>query len=237
MAKETNTSSGKIGPVVTYQLYGKTVIRSKPCKYKRTESTKKRSANFGVAARASKTLRPMLSHVIPFPKDIFMQCRFVGAISKWLKTTALHDLVPQTKLPSITGFQFNNETSLNERLKIELELTKTGTNELRLHIPSFIPTLSFAAPAHTINVECRISAAGCMLSNGNATGNFETTIIIPFSAIPVPAQDIIITIPTPAGSILLTAMALLFHAKKKGVIAINDKAPFMPAGVINAMYC
>jgi hypothetical protein len=54
---------------------------------KQPAATKIRSGNFGIAARAGKTLRSGLIPSMPNATDQSMQNSFSGAISKWLGTS------------------------------------------------------------------------------------------------------------------------------------------------------
>ncbi len=87
MAKVTDVFvSGSLGNIIFYRRMGTQCARSRALHVKQSAATKTRSANFGIAARAGKTLRSGLMSSIPNVTDRSMQSRFSGAISKWLGT-------------------------------------------------------------------------------------------------------------------------------------------------------
>ena len=61
--------SGSLENVVFYRRMGKSCVRIKRESIKQTDATKKRSANFGIAARAGRGLRAGLQQVMPLPTD------------------------------------------------------------------------------------------------------------------------------------------------------------------------
>lgn len=66
MAKVTDVFlNGTIGNVVFYRRMGTNCARSRPLHVKQSAATKIRSGNFGIAARAGKTLRSGLTHSMP----------------------------------------------------------------------------------------------------------------------------------------------------------------------------
>ena len=73
--------NGSMGNVVFYRRMGTNCARSRALHVKQSAATKIRSANFGIAARAGKTLRSGLTPSMPNATDRSMQSRFSGAIS------------------------------------------------------------------------------------------------------------------------------------------------------------
>ena len=65
---------------------------------KRTDATKRRSKNFGIASTATKILRQHFGDRLPFPKDKHMQRRFFGAVAKWLGCKDTAELPPEDDL-------------------------------------------------------------------------------------------------------------------------------------------
>jgi hypothetical protein len=51
-------------------------------------------------------------------KDKNMQRNFTKPIYQWLLTDPLHTATPADKLPFITGFEFNEKSLLQERLRL-----------------------------------------------------------------------------------------------------------------------
>jgi hypothetical protein len=237
MGKQTNLKYvGRDGNVIYYQLNGGYYMRMAPGSIKQTAATKIRSSNFAIAAGANRVLRSLLLLIIPFPKDKKMQNRFGGAIMKWLQLQTPEQLEPAPRLPYLSDFQFNEATSIRERWKVPLTVNKQAGDVLQLHIPAFIPKEKIAAPAWTNRVECTIAAASCDLKNSLGNGNSIHAFTIPYNDTPVPGQNIQLTIPMPAGSLVLVAVSLTYFVSKKSKQVATDNIAFIPSGIVAAMY-
>lgn len=238
MAAQNNVQfTGKVGNLIFYKRYGKYYIRMAPDRVRQSKATKKRSTNFGIAARAAAGLRSRLLPVIPFPADRQMQITFVGALAKWLKQSSVQNLQPDDILPHIHHFQFNDKTSIDERFRIPLVVAKTADNLFTLSLPAFVPAIYIFAPAHTVSVNCKITIAGCILKSGTPTGSHSVTLNFPYDHDEIPAQ--IISLPFQAaeeGNLVVTGMALEYNILKNGRIQKCSNSVFMPSGIIMAAY-
>jgi hypothetical protein len=225
--------SGKVENVVYYKRSGTYIARTIAENVKQSIATKIRSRNFGIASSAGSALRSLLLPVLPFPKDRKMQNKFAGAIARWLGLNNISDLLPTDSLPYVNHFDFNESTSIKERFKIPIDVTKPSANLIEVNIPAFIPTLCIAAPAHTESVELTVTVASCDLQNGVALGSFTSKINIPYNDTLVNARAISLGVPTDAGSLVITALSLsyLLAGEKK-----NSNAAFMPASVVDVRY-
>jgi hypothetical protein len=227
---------GRVKNIIYYELNGGYYTRIAPGRIKQTPATKIRSSNFAIAAGANRVLRSLLLPALPFPKDKKMQNRFGGAIMKWLQLQTPEQLEPATSLPYLQDFQFNEATSIPERWKVAITVTKQPGDVLQVHIPAFIPKEKMAAPAWTNRVECTLAAASCNLKNRLANGNSIQAFTIPYNDTPVPEQNIQMAVPMPAGSLVIVAVSLTcFVSKKRKQVATGNIA-FMPSGVVAAMY-
>jgi hypothetical protein len=95
----------------------------------------------------------------------------------------------------INHFSFIENTSIAARWKVQFSLSNALKNTIDLHISGFVPTLSMAAPAHPIAVECTITLAGCRVTDAQPTGNHTVQLTIPYHDTPVDAQVISFTAP------------------------------------------
>ncbi|MEO8406586.1 MAG: hypothetical protein ABI480_18385 [Chitinophagaceae bacterium] len=237
MAKEKQSLSGKIGPVVVYQLNGKNVVRSKPRRYKQTTGTKARSKNFGKASTLGAQLRSGLERVIPFPKDISMQTRLTGAISKWLGTTALKDVQPQKHIPWLSDFEFNEKAKLNSRWKELLKVGEPTTDGILLNIPAFIPVDVINGPAKTTSIECRIGAVSCNLLTQSGTKGFYTSFSFPNTDQKVATQEILMKVNTKPGNVVLVVSSLVYFGNKGGEKVEREEVRWRPVSIIIAFHC
>lgn len=223
---------GRINNVVFYQLGNTHVARSIPAHVRQTEATKARSRNFAVAASAGRILRSYWQLLLPNPKDKQMQGRFSGAIAKWLGQADVQDLPPQDNLPFISGFQFNSETTIAERLRLPLAVTATGGG-LLIDIPAFIPTQMITAPVRTVSIELLFTAAACGLQQNEYRGGAETQLQTLYNGNQQPAQQLLLAVPVTAGSLLVTVAAIRYTLTNG---TIEQRAAFLPAGVVDARW-
>lgn len=226
--------TGKINNIVFYQRSGTYIARSTPVIVKQSAATKVRSKNFGIVAVSGRVLRSSLQPALPFPKNKTMQSRFSGAIARWLALKDAGSLLPQTALPFINGFSFNEATGIAERWKLPLTVTKVDDQLLQLQIPAFTPAQVITAPAHTKAIECRIIAASCNLQSPTAQGSFSTILSIPYTGVPIPALLLPMALPVAAGYLVVTVVSFTYQLQngKK-----EHRPAFMPSGVIDARYC
>jgi len=145
MAKVTDVFlNGTIGNVAFYRRMGTQCAPSRPLHVKQSAATKIRSGNFGIAARAGKTLRSGLTPSMPNATDRSMQSRFSGAIAKWLGTSGIGELPATDAVPYISALEFT------------------------VSIDAFIPSKQISTPAGTGLVTLVISVTGMHLENRRA---------------------------------------------------------------------
>ena len=226
--------SGRVNNVVFFKRAGTYMARSLPATVKLSAATKVCNGNFGIASACGKSLRQLLQPVLPFPKDRRMQIRFSGAIAKWLGAADAAAMPPVTTIPFVQQFRFNDHTSIAERWKLPLTVEQPAASTITLHIPAFIPTQTITAPAHTVAVTCTITVAGCMLPDASPTGSHSTTIAIPYTDVLIPAQVMEWPLPAPAGTVIITAVALRYRLADGQYCS---GPAFLPASVIDARYC
>lgn len=226
--------SGSINNVVFYKLGHHYVARSKPATVQQTDATKIRSRNFGIASSAGRVLRSLLQAVLPFPKDKTMQRAFTGAIANWLKQSDAAALQPATNLPYIEGFSLNTATSLQETLRVPLQVIQNGGNGLQLLWPAFVPQQKMIAPAGTERISIRMVCAGVCLTNCNRYQQQTATLELPYNNVLLPAQVIDMPVEIAGGQLIVTALSLQYQLANGSVCT---KENWMPAGVIDARYC
>jgi hypothetical protein len=237
MAKVTDVFlNGTIGNVVFYRRMGTQCARSKPLHVKQSAATKIRSGNFGIAARAGKTLRNGLTASMPNATDRSMQNRFSGAISKWLGTSAIDELPSTDAVPYISALEFTKEQPVSQRFKVPLSISVPHANVVTVSIDPFIPSKQIVAPAGTKLVTLVISVSGCLLKTGESTGSETHTIDIPYNASTFPAQVLEFHVNTPSKSLVVTAAQLIYKRFEYNTWVQINKDAFVPAGVIDARH-
>lgn len=227
--------SGTFGNMVFYRRMGKACARIKRSHIKQTVATKKRSTNFGIAARTGKILRAGLINAMPNPRDRSMQSRFSGAFAKWLGQSDVNTLQPCEPVPYLTNFAFTKEDTFNERFKVQFSVNFTSTG-VEIRIAGFNPVRNISAPAGTVSVHLVIAVAGVKPAKGVAAGFASQTIEIPYSDTEIPPKILDFAIPADPGTLIVTAARLVYLGVKNNQKPILNKKEFDPAGVINAAY-
>jgi hypothetical protein len=237
MAKVTDVFlNGSVGNVVFYRRMGTNCARSRALHVKQSAATKIRSANFGIAARAGKTLRSGLTPSMPNATDRSMQSRFSGAIAKWLGTSGIDELPSADTVPYISALEFTKEQPVSQRFKVPLTISVPQANVLTVSIDAFIPSKQIVAPAGTGLVTLVISVAGCLLKTGEPTGSETHAIDIPYNDSTVAAQVLEFHVNTPSQSLVVTAARLIYNRFEYNSWVNMNKEAFVPAGMINARY-
>lgn len=227
--------TGRIGNIVFYKRGDKYYARAVSGSIRQTKATKKRATEFGKASRAGKILRQQLLAVIPFPADNKMQTRLVSALFQWLRSGNGSEQ-PGDPGPFLDGFSFTEGSTIKERWRVSLEVTKTAVGILQLKIPAFVPVTNISAPAGTVSVKCHIAAGGYHLKNGGEAGGFSTSLNYNYNDEPIPEQIISLPTPTRSGSLFVTGVSLEYFLNKKGHLQKSTNRGFMPAGIVKAMY-
>jgi hypothetical protein len=222
--------------VVFYRRMGTNCARSRALHVKQSAATKIRSANFGIAARAGKTLRSGLTPSMPNATDRSMQSRFSGAIAKWLGTSGIDELPSADTVPYISALEFTKEQPVSQRFKVPLTISVPQANVLTVSIDAFIPSKQIVAPAGTGLVTLVISVAGCLLKTGEPTGSETHAIDIPYNDSTVAAQVLEFHVNTPSQSLVVTAARLIYNRFEYNSWVNMNKEAFVPAGMINARY-
>lgn len=224
---------GRQGNTIFYKRSGTWISRSAPAKVKQTAAMKTRSSNFGLASAAGRQLRRQLETVLPFPRDKNMQNRFSGAIALWLKLQKKSSIAPDSDIPELSGFNFNENTSIAERFRIACTLSGNAGQPLQLHIPAFLPAKAITAPAHTSKVLFSIAAAVCKPGSDDWEDAGTFSFEVPYNNDPVAEQLISLPVNTNAGQLVVTAMCIRYQLSTAK--AVTNPA-FMPCSVINARF-
>lgn len=234
MAKQpTIFVKGSIGNVIFYERNGRPYARSKPGSVKQTANMKQRSLNFGIAARAGKTLRVQLAPLLPFPKDRKMQSRFSGALSQWLGTQPINELLPQPAVAALHGYNFNEACRLAERFKAPVHVSLPSTGQVTIDIAAFVPTQVLAAPAHTAYAELTVITTACRLADAMPVATEIFSRRIDYNNIQQPAQQLQYTIAAQPGTLVLVAASISFwRSNGKKEMREGD----LPAVVLGAAY-
>ena len=231
--------NGKINNVVFYTRYGKNFARSKPRKYKRTNAMKVRSRNFGIASSAARIIRMNLYKLIPFPKNKQMQSRFSSAVTKWIGSRDIQDILPETDIVLLNDFQFNEACRLQNRWKLSPVISNLSPGLLQLQLPAFTPMEAIIAPEHTVSVTLQVGVVAVKPGEAVPEKTISANLEIPFNDTQAGPYVIDLPVKTERGTLIITACALQFNVTERGNVnlVISDKPDYMPAAVVDARYC
>jgi hypothetical protein len=212
-------------------------MRSKPKKNKQTRATKASAMTFGKASKVVNKILPSFKPVISALITRRSRNLFVAAFNKWLHTDPLNTVEPLNDINPVTGFQFNEQTSLKERLRLLLNISRTAGDTLLLSIPAFDPVEAIIAPANTVMVEMCVVAGSCYMHSANDPAETcNATIEIDYTDGQQPAQQLELPVKTGAGYLCLVMVALKYTISRKGNTFVTNDLRWMPAGIVSAFY-
>lgn len=238
MARQGNIKlRGTFAGIEFYEWNQVDCMRLKPKTNKQTKATKASAKIFGTASRVGNKMTNTFKPAIPSLLDNRSRNYFVRSFNTWLQTRPLNTSVPLNELAPVTGFQFNEQTSLNARLKLALSITRTGHNTLLLSVPAFNPVDVITAPANTVAVEMRIVACSCDMSNTEyLIEKCSAKMNIQYVNQQLPAQQFELPVKAAPGNVSVIMVALKYTVNGKGDLFETNDMRWMPAGVISAFY-
>jgi hypothetical protein len=228
-----NFLSGRIGNIVFYKRAGKWIARAAAGKVKQSKATKSWSNIFGKASTAGKSLRVLLRDILPDKQDKEMQNDFSGAIARCMKLLEANGMQPLWPIPELGEHDFNKKTGVRERFRVAIKVSKLSDNLLQIYIPSFTPSRSIAAPAHTKRVDVHICTASCKLPGGQSQGSAGYSLPVPYDDQPISEQFIQLSVDCTPGSLLLTGIRMRYILAGEQQVL---KDAFTPSSIVDAAF-
>ena len=229
MAYQIDTEfTGTIENLIFYKRNGKFLIRTIPVQAMASQITAKA---FGKASSKAKTLRTLLSPLIPFPKDRNMQYRLTTAIQAFLavlKTGA--ELQPENN--KLSGFRFIQTSDFNNCLKIPISISMLPGGNISFTVPEMNPLDSITAPAGTSRVELQIMAVTFQANHNQSYAGIPETHLILYTNTIQQAWNFVIETKARPGSIIVIAAALRYWKEDMEI----KKEGFMPVEILRAFY-
>jgi hypothetical protein len=134
----------------------------------------------------------------------------------------METILPGDALPYISTFQFTSGYSFSERFKVPVTVSQSHEQMIVINVASFIPGLQISAPVGTGSVTLALSVAGCLLNSGEATGSETHKMLIPYNDSTVPAQAFEFHVPTPAGSLTVTAARFIYNPAENNWLGLPE---------------
>ncbi len=220
MAKQTNTEiTGTDGPVIYYKWRGQYLTRSKGNTGRQADVAKQQARILGKASAVSAKMRAIFKPIIADATSRKQMYRFNNVLQQWLRSGDAAKTEQLDSIQLLQGFSFNNNSNTND-FYIAMPVSRTGNNELLLHIPSF----DSPNPVHPLpfsgQVRLHVIATSIDVSNPADTISYESVIEMNYTGIPIAAQEVLLPVQTKPGCLTVVALE------------VNRIA----AGVVGAMY-
>lgn len=224
--------SGRIGPVVYYEMNGKQYARARPQhKKKRSRAATHPAASlFGICSGAATTAGHILQASLDFP----FKLKSFNLLRGWLfKQYKLHQEQSNWHLgySFVPACQLNPAADLRNFLFVPIETICTTTGSITVHIPSFHPVQQIANPLRAVSVHIRIMVMGLVLEKGNGTTFFkEQTIPLVFQDGVAEATELLFEdAQIQPGTIFMVVVSLTYIAAQQQVIKNEE---YLPAAVV-----
>ena len=229
---------GKIGNMIHYRMGNKYYSRSVPKKFTQTKATKEKAVIFGKASSVGAQVRAGLGSVIPNPSDRKMHGRLVRDLFTWLQTQPVN---PDQKMgqPQFDPYVSLNSESVNFQnrwLAGVPRVTNPAPGKLEITIPTLIPGKAFRAPEEAEEVICKIASAVTDIKSSILIGQYAKEIVFPLNDQEIAGQIISIELPMPEGSLVMTAMGLVYTQDKYQRKRIITDNAFLPAAIIHSLF-
>lgn len=237
MGKQTNIQlRGTFNSIIYYQSLGMNLMRQKPAHVRLTVATRHQAVVFGQAARLGSAIRSLLPPMPSAGSKSKERHRFDRTVGEWLRTDPLNNSEVQDNLPFIGNYQFNTATSINERMKKRIVVSRNDNNRLLVSIPSMLPVEDIVAPTRTVAVTIRIMAVTCPANGIGGSGDSGTKVFIPYNDTIAPEQTILLPVTPAARNVTVVVATLQYHTSTRNPMATVTDVRWMPAGIVGAMY-
>lgn len=230
MAKLTDKGlSGRVGPVIYYQVNGKQFVRAFPiARKKQTHAARKPAAVlFGICSRAATSAAYTLQATLPFPfKSMNL---FRGWVYKHYKLSHAQTnwVLGQNFLPP---FQLNPDADLRDFLFVSIDIRGVQDGRLHIQLRAFEPAKQIRNPMRAASVNMKIMVQSLSFGKPEAYFFAEEQFCIDFSGNNLPAQDLFFETTTlQPDTVLMVTVAFSFRLSDGTVI---NKAEYLPAAVI-----
>jgi len=232
---KNNSLSGIVGPVVVYKLNGQDIMRARPRRFKQTKATRAAAKQFGLASTISAKLRQQIYKSLEGITQQSMRYRFNKAIQEWLRN-GKPGRGSAIGFSPLEQFQFNEKTSLGEKLKAQVSIDWTRAGKVILNIPVMVPIRDIAAPPTTESIQWILEVSSISLDSPGSTRNDRIDLDIKYTDKSLNAQTHERRFPLKPGELTIVVLALKYTVNKNGDKKILNDEKWLPAGVIGSYY-
>lgn len=221
--------SGRIGPVIYYEMNGKQFARAVPVFKKQRTTARQKNASllFGICSQTATAAAYVLQAYLTFPFKALN--RFRGWVYKYYK---LHHQQSNWVLGQkfIPPFQLNTEADLRDFLIVPIEIRGVQDGKLHIHVPSFDPVKQIMNPMRAASASISIIIQGLPFGEQQECFSVIEKIAVGFSDTSSPASDLFFEhAAMQPSSVLMVTVMLSFYRQNESLI--NDTA-YLPAAVV-----
>lgn len=224
--------SGRIGPVVYYEMNGKQYARARPMhKKKRTRAANNPAASiFGVCSGAASVAGQTLQGVL----DFSFKLKSFNILRGWLfkeyrlQYERVDWYLGQSFVPAC---QLNPEADLRDHLFVPVEIKTNEQGKLQVQVPAFDPVRQIIHPARATAAVIRVLVLGLALRNEKQEPFFiEQKLTVKLSDPAFPGSDLYFEHEQLKPNAVVTVIvALAFYTDNKELIR---EEKYLPAAII-----
>jgi hypothetical protein len=154
---------GLIGPLYVRNLNGKTIVQTRTVNPKQSRGTRASAANFRYAVAQSKAVRQALHPLLQVGTDPYASQRLTGALHKafhFPQGYQEHLTLFSADLSELVGFEFHNDSKLQEYLPVAFPFSITESGTVQLPTVAIAPVLSQLVPMSYKEAELAVMVVG-----------------------------------------------------------------------------
>lgn len=208
MSKQINTQiTGTIDNIIYYKSGNEYLFRAKGNTGKQAPIAKQQAGFLGRASSISAKLRAAFKPILPLANGRKLMYGLNNSLQQWLKTGQSNEIVPIDSIPILKGFSFTSNTGEND-FYVSMPISRKSDGTMGIQIPAFdSPNPIYPLP-FSGQINLHIIAASCNISNPADIVSFERTLDIDYTGIPIPAQELLLSLQTKPGSITVVAASI-----------------------------
>jgi hypothetical protein len=201
--------SGRADNLVFLHSKNGIYTRSRPSKYPHTVGTKQAAAIFGKAASIDATLRANILPGLSLESYKGFQKRLTVAIANWIRSNPAGETIhPTNNIQSLLAVEYNEKGKKMDVLWRKRRIVRlAGPGVLEIIIPAFNPIRGLSVAPDTKNVSFSLTAVSVGL-DARRIGSAAFEFSFDYSDQQIEERIIPLELPTPAGSLVVTAASL-----------------------------
>ena len=201
----------------------------------------------GKANRMAKQACVALAQVSDLAVSREVNKRLCHAFHHWFLTALPGQATPRSFVPLVSGFRFNEDSFINQKFEINLDVSWKTNDSAVLRIPVIHPRKDIIAPARTVSIQLKLVAASISTNPARGTQFLKKIslgpkqkpgmcIDIPYVKGGLPGREIQIPLVNQPGNIVILIAALQYTTMQQGKMNIVTDRKWLPADILSAIY-